>query len=118
MDNRTIVITDIHGELGKFNSLLDNLQIRADDEFIFMGDYIDRGENSKGVIDRVIELGKTHKCIYLKGSHEYAFLHSLKGEEYYSINNKDENVLHKYTSNVNFKSSFISREEFANKLKQ
>ena len=33
-------------------------------------------------------------------------------------NKKDENVLHKYTSNVNFKSSFISIEEFANKLKQ
>lgn len=33
-------------------------------------------------------------------------------------NKKDENVLHKYTSNVNFKSSFISIDEFANKLKQ
>lgn len=84
-NNRTIVITDIHGELGKLNSLLNNLQIRKSDEFIFMGDYIDRGENSKGVIDRVIELGKSHKCIYLKGSHEYAFLHSLKNEDYYKF---------------------------------
>jgi len=82
---RTIAITDIHGELDKLNSLLNKLNLTPDDTIVFMGDYIDRGLNSKGVIDRVIELGNFCNCIYLKGSHEYAYLHSLKNEDYYKF---------------------------------
>lgn len=82
---RTIAITDIHGELGKLNSLIDKLKIRPEDTIIFMGDYIDRGPDSKGVIERVIEMGRICKCIYLKGSHEYAYLNARKGDEYYNF---------------------------------
>lgn len=80
---RYIAITDIHGELEKLESVLSKIETRDDDIFVFMGDYIDRGGKSKEVIDRVIEQGKTHKCIYLIGSHEYAYLHARKGEDYY-----------------------------------
>ena len=72
--SRYIAITDIHGELGKLENLLSKINTKPDDIFVFMGDYIDRGPNSKGVIDRVIKQSETHKCIYLMGSHEYAFL--------------------------------------------
>ena len=71
-----IAITDIHGEIGKLNNLLSKIKANKDDVFVFMGDYIDRGSDSKGVVNRIIELGKTNKCIYLIGSHEYALLHS------------------------------------------
>ncbi len=80
---RYIAITDIHGELNKLNSVLSKIETREDDTFVFMGDYIDRGPESKGVIDRVIELGQTHKCVYLMGSHEYAYLHARKKDSYY-----------------------------------
>ena len=79
--SRYIAITDIHGELGKLENLLSKINTKPDDIFVFMGDYIDRGPNSKGVIDRVIKQSETHKCIYLMGSHEYAFLHS--DDEYF-----------------------------------
>ena len=80
---RYIAITDIHGECDKLNSLLSKIEKRDDDIFVFLGDYIDRGAKSKEVIDRVIELGEKHKCIYLMGSHEYAYLHARQGDEYY-----------------------------------
>ena len=73
---RYIVITDIHGEREKLDSVLSQIEMRPDDVFVFMGDYIDRGPDSRGVVDRIIELGETHKCVYLMGSHEYALLHA------------------------------------------
>ena len=81
---RYIAITDIHGELRKLNSVLSQIDIRDDDIFVFMGDYIDRGPDSKGVVDRIIELGEKNKCIYLIGSHEYALLHA-KQDDYYQF---------------------------------
>lgn len=79
---RYIAITDIHGELEKLESVLSKIEPCKDDVFVFMGDYIDRGAKSKEVVERIIAQGKTHKCIYLIGSHEYALLHA-KQDEYY-----------------------------------
>ena len=81
---RYIVITDIHGEREKLDSVLSQIEMRPDDVFVFMGDYIDRGPDSRGVVDRIIELGETHKCVYLMGSHEYALLHA-KTDDYYQF---------------------------------
>lgn len=80
---RYIAITDIHGEYEKLENVLSKIEMRNDDIFVFMGDYIDRGSKSKEVIERIIEIGKTHKCICLMGSHEYAYLHARMGDEYY-----------------------------------
>lgn len=80
---RYIAITDIHGEYEKLESVLSQIEAKDDDIFVFMGDYIDRGCKSREVIDRIIELGRKHKCVYLIGSHEYAYLHARKGDEYY-----------------------------------
>ena len=79
---RYIAITDIHGELGKLENVLSKIETRLDDIFIFMGDYIDRGPNSKGVVEKVIEVSQQFKTICLIGSHEYALLHA-KQDEYY-----------------------------------
>ena len=79
---RLIGISDIHGELEKLCRVLDKLNPQKDDTIIFMGDYIDRGPDSKGVVDRIIEQSEYNKCIYLIGSHEYALLHS-PSDDYY-----------------------------------
>lgn len=79
---RYIAITDIHGELDKLENVLSKIKTRPDDIFVFMGDYIDRGPNSRGVVDRIIEQGNYNRCIYLIGSHEYALLHA-SSDEYY-----------------------------------
>jgi len=47
----------------------------AGDELVFLGDYIDRGPESKEVVDHLIGLEKDgFKCIFLKGNHEEMFL--------------------------------------------
>ena len=79
---RYIAITDIHGEKRKLDSVLSQIEMRPDDVFVFLGDYIDRGPDSRGVVDRIIELGETHECVYLMGSHEYALLHAKKDGYY------------------------------------
>lgn len=83
-DRRIIAITDIHGEIDKLNSVIEKLDVCADDTIVFMGDYIDRGPDSKGVVDKVISMGDVCKCVYLKGSHEYAYLQARKGDAYYN----------------------------------
>lgn len=70
MRNRLIAIGDIHGEIEKLNSLLDKLNLQTGDKVIFLGDYIDRGLNSKAVIERILDLSKKIECVFLKGNHE------------------------------------------------
>jgi predicted MPP superfamily phosphohydrolase len=44
--------------------------LTADSLIIFIGDYIDRGEDAKGVIDLIIKLKKHYNIVTLKGNHE------------------------------------------------
>ena len=82
---RFIAITDIHGELRKLESVLSKINVRQDDTFIFLGDYIDRGPDSKGVVEKVIEISERYKTITLIGSHEYALLHADKDDYYHYL---------------------------------
>jgi len=68
---------DIHGELEKLDELLDEISLEADDRLVFLGDYIDRGPDSPGVIDRLLELREQYACTFLLGNHESMFLDFL-----------------------------------------
>ena len=46
-------ISDIHGCLKTFKALLTKLDFSKQDELYLLGDYIDRGPDSKGVIDYI-----------------------------------------------------------------
>ena len=59
--SRYIAITDIHGEYEKLENLLSKIDTKKEDIFVFMGDYIDRGKDSRKVIDRVIEQSNYNK---------------------------------------------------------
>ncbi len=75
MAERTFVVGDLHGCLDELNALLDGLQLTATDTMIFLGDYIDRGPESRGVVDRLIGLrSEGPRCVFLKGNHEDMFL--------------------------------------------
>jgi serine/threonine protein phosphatase 1 len=73
---RMYVVGDIHGRadlLDELFSLIDADLVRhksARAVHVFLGDYIDRGEFSRGTIDRLIQRGSTHECVFLKGNHE------------------------------------------------
>jgi len=66
------VIGDIHGCLSELTCLLDNLPLKPADRIVFLGDYIDRGPDSKGVVSHLINLAKTigNEIVFLKGNHE------------------------------------------------
>lgn len=76
MPNRLIAVGDIHGEIEKLESLLNKLNLKLNDKVIFLGDYIDRGEHSKEVIESLISLSKNINCIFLKGNHEDMLLNT------------------------------------------
>lgn len=82
-NKKTIVIGDIHGSYRELNSLLELLNKNNEynpktDRIIFLGDYIDRGENSRLVIKKIRELqNENKKVIALKGNHEDMLLEYL-----------------------------------------
>ena len=67
------VFGDIHGELLKLENLLSKLTISADDTLIFLGDYVDRGPDSCGVIELLLRLQDKYHCIFIKGNHDHVF---------------------------------------------
>ncbi len=55
---RTLVISDIHGCYTPFNDLLELMKYRpGEDQFILLGDFVDRGPQSREVVEQVIGLG-------------------------------------------------------------
>ena len=70
-------ISDIHGCNITLHALLEKLNLQPEDELYFLGDYIDRGPNSKGVIDTILDLkAQGFKVECLIGNHEDAMLKS------------------------------------------
>lgn len=68
---RTLAIGDIHGCSIALDTLLNAVQLTADDRLIFLGDYVDRGPDTKGVLDRLLGLRATHpQSVFLRGNHE------------------------------------------------
>ena len=78
-----IAIGDIHGCAKTLDGLLRELELMAEDHLIFVGDYIDRGPDSKGVIDRMLVLKEKYSCTFLRGNHEELLLGYLDDGEYY-----------------------------------
>ena len=82
---RWYVIGDIHGR----RDLLEALQqaIETDDAggsettVVFLGDLVDRGPDSKGVVRLARKWGETRKVRYLAGNHEEMFLQSFEDKE-------------------------------------
>ncbi len=78
MTGRTIAIGDIHGCEIAFRALIEAISPQTDDTIVTLGDYIDRGADSKGVIDRLIELERTCHLVSLLGNHEELMLNARK----------------------------------------
>jgi serine/threonine protein phosphatase 1 len=67
---RTLAIGDIHGGLKAIQQLFEKAKVTPEDKLIFLGDYVDGWSESAGVMDYMIELSKTHECIFIKGNHD------------------------------------------------
>lgn len=67
---RELAIGDIHGCVRSFEALLGLIKPQASDTIILLGDYIDRGPESRRVIDLILELQQRCTVIALTGNHE------------------------------------------------
>lgn len=82
---RTYVLSDIHGCLNAFNkairwAFIDSLRDETpDSQIILLGDYVDRGPDSRGVIARIRELQRNHDVIVLAGNHEQMMYQGILG---------------------------------------
>jgi len=78
---KTFVIGDIHGQLGMLENLMARIPWRPDqDALFFLGDYVDRGPDSKGVVDYILSLtGRYSHIGCVMGNHERMLLDYLSG---------------------------------------
>ncbi len=88
METVSYIIGDIHGQADLLEQLLANIESRHNWKYpskagklVYLGDYIDRGSNSLGVIDLAIKGIPNFSSIYLKGNHEEFLLKALMSEE-------------------------------------
>ncbi len=77
---RTIAIGDVHGCLAALDSLLAAVRPRSDDTLVFLGDYVDRGPDSRGVIERLLGLQQQLHLVCLLGNHDEMMLNVYDGQ--------------------------------------
>ncbi len=70
---RTLAIGDIHGCLTALETLLSFVEVSDDDLLITLGDYTDRGPDSRGVIDLLISMWWKEQLIAIRGNHDLMF---------------------------------------------
>lgn len=101
MGAKTIAIGDIHGELAHLHRLWNKLpKLKSTDTIVFLGDYIDRGPDSRGVIEFVRTLPErtSAKVVTLMGNHEQILLDAYDHEQYASLLPKNNGCLETYLS--------------------
>lgn len=71
---RHLAIGDIHGCSRALDALLAVVKPRPDDLLITLGDYVNRGPDSRGVVERLVSLHRAGHLIALTGNHEQMML--------------------------------------------
>jgi len=81
MTGRIIAIGDIHGCSPALAAVLDALAPRSDDTIVTLGDYVDRGPDVPGTLERLIQLGRQCRLIPILGNHDEMVLEILAGNQ-------------------------------------
>jgi serine/threonine protein phosphatase 1 len=83
---RIYAIGDIHGRADCLDKLLALIAAdeaergRANTTLVFLGDFVDRGDESRGVIERAMALASERACRFLMGNHEEVFIKAWEGD--------------------------------------
>lgn len=78
------IIGDIHGEYKKLE-LLFNIANLKDRKIIIIGDMINRGPNSKFVIEFLLSKSKEHELELLLGNHEISLLSFIENKDFFNL---------------------------------
>ncbi len=81
MGDRIIAVGDIHGHAAALAALIRLIQLQPGDTLVTLGDYVDRGPDSKGVLDQLIELENQCHLVPLMGNHEEMMLGAKEGRD-------------------------------------
>jgi serine/threonine protein phosphatase 1 len=79
--SRILAIGDIHGCSRALNLLLAAIDPHGEDTVITLGDAIDRGPDSRGVLDRLIDLHRSGRLVPLRGNHEMMLLAARRSQQ-------------------------------------
>lgn len=102
---RRFVISDIHGCQKTFQTLVEKLELKEDDALFLLGDYIDRGPDSSGVIKYILNLRENNFNVFtLRGNHEQNIM--IASIEY------PKNEFYKYVKKI------LKSEDLLNKNKE
>lgn len=120
------VVGDVHGCLNELELMFDRIDIRHDpgDKIAFVGDYIDRGPDSKGVVDFLIEKSKSYDMTFIKGNHEdmmmtgtYGWLYNGGVQALYSYGFGPNDITHEMERDFFDHHCPPDHKEFYNNLK-
>jgi serine/threonine protein phosphatase 1 len=78
---RYLAVGDIHGCYTALVTLAKCIPFTADDVIITLGDYVDRGPDSKAVLDWLIERQASGSLVALRGNHEVMMLQAREGSD-------------------------------------
>jgi serine/threonine protein phosphatase 1 len=78
---RTLALGDVHGCFRALDGVLEMVQPEPDDLLIVLGDYVDRGPDSRGVIERMLELQGRCRLVTLRGNHDQMMLDARNGPD-------------------------------------
>jgi serine/threonine protein phosphatase 1 len=81
---RTFAIGDVHGSLAALETLVSALCINKDDTLVTLGDYVDRGPDSRGVIEYLLALRGRVNLVPLLGNHEIAMMDSRRDRKMFT----------------------------------
>ena len=85
-ESKYIAIGDIHGCARSLKALM--VKLKAEQKLtgrtlVFVGDYIDRGPDSKGVIDFLLQFSEDQNCIFLRGNHEQMMIDAFEEGDFH-----------------------------------
>ena len=67
---KTFVIGDIHGGFRALKQVMERLQPRTEDTFVFVGDYVDGWSENTDTVNYLMEISRSFHCIFLRGNHD------------------------------------------------
>ena len=82
---RHLAVGDIHGCFKALETLAEFVPFRAEDLIITLGDYVDRGPDSRRVLDWVIERQQSGRLVALRGNHELMMLEARENQQAFKV---------------------------------
>ena len=80
---RILAIGDVHGCASSLQQLVDWVKPKKGDIVVMLGDYVDRGPNSKGVVEYLLDWKLESELVLIKGNHEQIMEEATKSSEHF-----------------------------------